>query len=158
MDTEAPTHAEIQALFYRLAGIPRTAGTPELWDAAAEIAKDYVRREPKQDSERSPEDLFADRMVEAMDQGYSHKQAMEIAAQPTTELERAADELYDTVRTELFRTEFRRIYARLTEHRTLDYYDPARQNLISEHDCTFEDGQWWFGHGMPCKHPALHTA
>lgn len=38
-----------------------------------------------------------------------------------------------------------------------DYYDPARQNLISEHDCVFEDGEWWFGHGMPCKHPQLHV-
>lgn len=37
------------------------------------------------------------------------------------------------------------------------YYDPARQDWISEHDCSFEDGQWWFGHGMPCKHPELHS-
>ncbi len=39
----------------------------------------------------------------------------------------------------------------------LDYYDPARQNRISEHDCVFEDGEWWFGHGMPCMHPKLHA-
>lgn len=41
-----------------------------------------------------------------------------------------------------------------TQH---EYYDNARQNLISEHDCTFEDGQWWFGHGMPCQYPQLHA-
>lgn len=46
----------------------------------------------------------------------------------------------------------------LRESLRLDYYDPARQNLISEHDCTYEDGEWWFGHGMPCKHPGLHGA
>lgn len=39
----------------------------------------------------------------------------------------------------------------------LDYYDPARQDRISEHDGVFEDGEWWFGHGMPCKHPKLHA-
>ena len=39
----------------------------------------------------------------------------------------------------------------------LDYYDPARQDSIAAHDCVFEDGKWWFGHGMPCKHPRLHS-
>ena len=40
----------------------------------------------------------------------------------------------------------------------LDYYDPQRQDSISEHDCDWEDGKWWFGHGMPCRHPELHAA
>lgn len=44
-----------------------------------------------------------------------------------------------------------------TNPEKLDYYDPARQNLVSEHDCDYEDGEWWFGHGMPCKHPGLHV-
>lgn len=43
------------------------------------------------------------------------------------------------------------------EREESDYYDPQRQNLISEHDCVFEDGVWWFGHGMPCQYPRLHT-
>lgn len=47
--------------------------------------------------------------------------------------------------------------AALAVFERLDYYDPRRQNLISEHDCVFEDGEWWFGHGMPCKHPTLHS-
>lgn len=127
----------------------------------------------------------------------------------TPEQIRAADDLYDTVRTKVFRAEFREIYARLTPSppaeplaavkaaisplvydggsnmiddvstlteeiaeaavRALrpfsrrrrpqyEYYDKKRQNLISEHDCTFEDGTWWFGHGMECQYPALHGA
>lgn len=40
----------------------------------------------------------------------------------------------------------------------LEYYDPARQDRISEHDCSFEGGAWWFGHGMPCRYPQLHAA
>lgn len=39
----------------------------------------------------------------------------------------------------------------------MEYYDPRRQDSIAEHDCDFEDGTWWFGHGMPCLHPQLHA-
>lgn len=37
------------------------------------------------------------------------------------------------------------------------YYDPSRQDIVSEHDCVFEDGEWWFGHGMICRYPELHA-
>lgn len=39
----------------------------------------------------------------------------------------------------------------------LEYYDPARQEDPTEHyECSLEDGEIWFGHGMICRYPELH--
>lgn len=39
----------------------------------------------------------------------------------------------------------------------VDYFDPRRQQFASEHsDCLVEDGERWFGHGMPCRFPQFH--
>lgn len=40
----------------------------------------------------------------------------------------------------------------------MDYYDPRRQDIEEEHaHCVLEDGERWFGHGMECRRPDLHT-
>ena len=45
----------------------------------------------------------------------------------------------------------------LTMDDRLEYYDPARQDIDSEHErCVVEDGERWFGHGMLCRRPELH--
>jgi hypothetical protein len=49
-----------------------------------------------------------------------------------------------------------RVYAQ-ADYPHLEYYDPARQEIRFEHeDCVVEDGERWFGHGMPCRHPEWH--
>ncbi|MCK2034467.1 hypothetical protein [Microbacterium sp. KSW4-4] len=87
---------------------------------------------------------------EAEVKSYSGWDADEVARYP-----RIVADVIEQLRTRLL-DEFRRSDVPEPSAGSLDYYDPARQDRISEHDCVFEDGEWWFGHGMPCKHPKLH--